>query len=100
MIQTHTPGFGAVEMVQKLLPCILNCFENFRLACEQNLQSKASMQLMYTSTLVKLILDVLEQENESVLTLAADEITKLPEIGHGIVLMLWGSTGIINLCDY
>lgn len=97
MVQTHIPGFGAVEMVKKLIPCIVNCFENFRLACEQSLQSEASTQLMYTSTLVKLILDVLEQENEFVIILAADEIAKLPEIGHGIVLMLWGSTGITKL---
>ena len=79
---------GAVDVVTGLLSCAIKCFKNFTAACGEHSQSVASLNLMYTSTLIRMILDMLSQENDSIQTTMANSIAALPGAPEAFVHML------------
>ena len=79
--------------MEALLPCALSCFESFMAACQQHSEPNASLQLMYTSTLMRLMLDVFSQHDEDVQVTVANSIAALPGVAKSLVTMLWGSSG-------
>ena len=84
---------SASDTVTALLPCAMNCFKSFTVACGDHSQSDASLNLMYTSTLIRMILDVLGQEDDSTQTVVANSIAAVDGAPEAFVHMLWGSSG-------
>ena len=84
----HNDGvFGLLEV---LISCAVKCFCSFISSCDS--QSAASLNLMYTSTLVQMILDVFKQEAEHTQGKLADTASKIFEAPETFVHMLWGSS--------
>jgi len=79
--------------MEALLPCTLSCFESFMAACQQHSEPDALLQLMYTCTLMRLMLDVFSQHDEDVQVTVANSIAALPGVAKSLVTMLWGSSG-------
>ena len=84
------------NVITSLFTCTMSCFKSFTSACGEKCQSEASVNLVYTRTLILMITDVLEQEDERVQASAADDIATLPEALDAFVQMLWGSSGKPN----
>lgn len=84
---------GATNLIKVLLPCTLSCFETFISACHDRSVSVASLQVMYTSTLLRLMLDVYSQEDEHTQTAVADSLATFPGVPDAFLTMLRGSTG-------
>ena len=84
---------GATNLIKVLLPCTLSCFETFISACYDRSVSVASLQVMYTSPLLRLMLDVYSQEDEHTQTAVADSLATFPGVPDAFLTMLRGSTG-------
>ena len=83
---------GTLSIITALLPCAINCFRSFSSACGDKLESAASQYLMYTSTLVHMMMDILGQEDECTQETVANSIATLPGVPNAFVHMLWGSS--------
>lgn len=62
-------------------------------ACGQRQESDASLQLMYTSTLMQLLLNVFCQEECEHQAKIVDSVACLTEAPGSLIAMLWGSSG-------
>ena len=62
-------------------------------ACGQHQEQDASLQLMYTSTLIQLVWNVFDQEDGDDQIRIIDIIACLPEAPSSLIAMLWGSSG-------
>lgn len=80
------------DTVTALLPCAIVCFKRFTAACGKHSQSDASLNLMYTSTLINMIFDVLHQEDDHAQTAMADSMATVPGGPESFIHMLWGSS--------
>ena len=90
VIKDH--GYDLSDTVTALLPCAIVCFKKFTAACGEHSQSDASLNLMYTSTLIQMILDVLRQEDDHTQTMMADSMATVPGGPESFIHMLWGSS--------
>ena len=81
-----------MDVLTVLISCAVNCFKSFILSCGDHSQSNASMNLMFTSTLVQMTMDVLRQEDEGSQVKLANSISTIPEAPETFVHMLWGSS--------
>lgn len=88
----------ALGVLTVLISCTVKCFKSFISSCGDHFQSNASMNLMFTSTLVQMTMDVLRQEDEESQMKLANSISAIPEAPETFVHMLWGSSIIIS-CD-
>ena len=92
-VESFCSDYQASEVVKILLPLALNCFRDFMSACGQHQEQDASLQLMYTSTLIQLVWNVFDQEGSDDQIRIVDIITYLPEAPSSLIAMLWGSSG-------
>lgn len=82
-----------MDLIKCLLPCTLTCFENFIAACTNKSHSVASLQVVYASTLLHLILEVFSHENEHTQTAIADSLATSAGVPNTFMTMLRTSTG-------
>ena len=83
---------GTAIIITALLPCAINCFQSFSSTCGDKSEAAASLYLMYTSTLVRMMMDILSQEDECIQTIVVNSIATLPGVPDAFVHMLWGSS--------
>lgn len=83
-------GDGVFDLFGVLVSCAVKCFSSFISSCGS--QSAASLNLMYTSTLVQMMLDIFRQEDEHIQGKLADSASTIQEAPETFVHMLWGSS--------
>lgn len=89
---------GGADVFTVLISCAVKCFLSFISSCGAYSSSDASLNLMYTSTLVKMMLDVFGQEVEDDQMKLADSISVIPKAPETFVHMLWGSSSKSSIC--
>lgn len=100
MSPDESTNHGAIELVEKLFPCAAISFEQYIAHMQKKDQAEASTYLMYVSTLVKFINDVLSQEDDTTISSVADSIALKERLPHTIVMMLWASSGMYYIYIY
>ena len=84
--------YSTVEAICTLYQCAIECFQSFSSACGNKSESSASMHLMYTSTLIQMMMDILGQETECIQREVACAIAALPGASDTFVYMLWAGS--------